>query len=702
MSSLDEIDELLAHAEKQLDLMAEKARLEKALAHSMPRKFEENILAFEKYMPQIAAQFRHYRPKETQMVCSLSGAANLIDNLTGRPLYGDDPVEQSRQQVEEVIENPKYTRLAFSLDEEVENTFIHTKYMHKIHQVFLDAQEELKPLTTIPEHLGSMILFGVGLGYHLRHLVDEITIDHLYICEPNTDWFFTSLYTCDWKYVLETIDDRDGSMYLHLGVSYKQFTGDFINELKDKGSFNAVNSVIYQHYPSNELRLIIERFSQDFHMVTIGWGFFDDGIISIAHDFANAQKKTPLIKKDAKLPHKWQGVPVFIVANGPSFDLAVDAIKEHEGEVVIFSCGSVLPVLLKMGIIPDFHLEVERTKFTYDYFVEFVALEDTKKINFLTANIMHPGCSDLFKWTGMGFKPTEASTIIASDYMDRHVNFAQLKFCNPQVANTALSFACHMGFHEIYLFGTDCGYKDPKYHHAKSSLYYTDDGEEKERMGKLVRAGEIEVDGNFGGKVFSTAFMNTGRFYMEHLLKLYPKRNVFNCSDGVKIEHAAPLLVEDLLLMGNLPDKSEVVEYLKSVQFKEREFTEQDYIDWLAIDKFGEICDELIKFTDKDFKSRSEIAKALMHQVRYLFSYSHSKYRHLYFLLEGSITYIHSVFRMILWGFEDEEKTVETMMEAIKLFNVYMIKAKAKYQRVLDEVDVQECYLMGLLKEGMD
>ncbi|NQZ06906.1 MAG: hypothetical protein HRT35_07065, partial [Algicola sp.] len=190
--------------------------------------------------------------------------------------------------------------------------------------------------------------------------------------------------------------------------------------------------------------------------------------------------------------------------------------------------------------------------------------------------------------------------------------------------------------------------------------------------------------------------------YMEHLLKLYPKRSVYNCSDGVKIEHADPLPVEDLLLMGNLPDKNEVVEYLKSSQFMERKFAEKDYIDWLAIDKFDEICDELVKFLDKDFKSRSEIAKALMYQVRYLFSYSNTKYRHLYFLMEGSITYIHSVFRMILWGFEDEKKTVETMMKAIKLFNVYMEKAKAKYQRVLDEVDDQECYLMGLLKEGMD
>ena len=286
--------------------------------------------------------------------------------------------------------------------------------------------------------------------------------------------------------------------------------------------------------------------------------------------------------------------------------------------------------------------------------------------------------------------------------MDRNENFVQLKFCNPQVANTALSFAIHMGFQDIYLFGTDCGYKDPKYHHSKHSLYYKDDGEEKERMGNLVRVGEIPVEGNFGGTVISTAFMNTGRFYMEHLLKLYPKRHVFNCSDGVKINHADPLPVDDLLLMGGLPDKHEVVNYLKNDLFAERRFTEQEYIDWLALDKFDEIVDEMVSMVDKTFTSRAELATALMHQVRYLFSFSHSRYRHIYFLLEGSITYIHAVFRMILWGLEDEQITLDTMHEAIAVYKIYMTKAKAKYRRVIDEVDVQECYLMGLLKEGME
>ena len=71
-------------------------------------------------------------------------------------------------------------------------------------------------------------------------------------------------------------------------------------------------------------------------------------------------------------------------------------------------------------------------------------------------------------------------------------------------------------------------------------------------------------------------------------------------------------------------------------------------------------------------------------------------------MLEGSLTYVQSVFRMILYGFADEQATVETMNKAIDIFKVYMHEAKKKYQRVLEEVDEQECYLMSMLKEGDD
>jgi len=689
MSVLDEYTALIEEAGQQLDKLTRKHELEQLLSRNMQKTFADNMLAFEKYYPDIAKKFKDYKPESMNFFCAKSGDANILFGKAKAPIYNDDPVQQCKDQVDSAIESPQFTSLSFNLDdgEKGEENFIHAKYLTEIHEIYLKNKEELEPISRMPDHIGGMITFGIGLGYHLPYLVDKITISHLYLCEPDCDLFYASLYTCDWAYVLKVIDDNDGYLYLHLGVSYKEFTSDFLNELRDKGAFNAVNSVLYQHYPSIKLTEIIDNFSKDFHLVAMGWGFFDDGIISLAHDFANAQQNIPVLKKDAVLPKKWRDTPAFIVANGPSLDEAIDTIKAYGDNAIIFSCGSVLPSLLAHGIYPDFHIELERTRLTYDYLYDLIDREAMSKINFLTMNVMHPKCPELFKWTGMGFKPTEPSTIIACDYINNNKDFVQMKMSNPAVANTGMSFACYMGFEEVYLFGVDNGYKDRTHHHSRKSLYYTEEGKEKEDIGNLVRAGEIEVEGNFGEPIISTVFFNTARFYLEKILNIFPKVNCYNCSDGAKIGNTYPLLLENILLANGEINKNDLVEFLKEDAFINRNFSSEEYEGWIAIDIFNEICDKLIEFVDIDFTSRAELVRQLTLQVRYLYSYANTPFRHIYFMLEGSITYVHTLFRLMMFDFADEKATLKCVQEGVEIFKTYLQEAKKKYANVLTEVD---------------
>lgn len=694
---IEEFDTLLQQAQDQINILSNKQKLEQKLQQSMPKVFEENIRAFAKYLPDIAEEFRNYKPRELDLVCSESGHLNVIDPRTGSLLYGQDPVEQSKAQIERLEKKPQFSTLDYNIPEKSLDTFIHTKYLRKLHNRYLGAKKNFEPLKTMPEHLGSAIVFGIGLGYHIKPFLDKTTIDHLYFCEPNRDFFFASLFTCDWKWALEEIDKRDGVIVLNIGVSYETFSADFINEMKHRGAFNSVSTLLYQHYPSKELNEIIHDLNHNFHMIAIGWGFFDDGVISIAHDYHNAKTKLPTLRKEATFPKKWRHMPVFIVANGPSLDIAIEAIKEHKDEVIIFSCGSAIMSLLKQNIIPDFHVALERTKFTFDYYNEFIPKETLQKIGLLTVNVMHPDCSKLFGWTGMAFKAAEPGTTLSSEFIDRNQTYQQLLHCNPVVANTAAAFACYMGFEEVYLMGADGGYKDPQYHHSKSSTYFNADGSEKKEISKLVRAGELKVPGNFCNEVYTTAFFNVGNSQLGYLFKAFKHVNVYNCSDGAKIENTLPLHIEDLLLTNNLPNKNEFLNYIKNETFIRRDFDAEEYERWLAIPEFENICDGLIRFVDKEFTSRAEIATALKLQVRFLYSYGYTKYRHIFFLLDGSLTYVHSIFRMMLYQFEDEEQTVELLNGAFKIFIEYMSEAKTLYQGVLDAQDEQRSYLMGML-----
>jgi len=129
------------------------------------------------------------------------------------------------------------------------------------------------------------------------------------------------------------------------------------------------------------------------------------------------------------------------------------------------------------------------------------------------------------------------------------------------------------------------------------------------------------------------------------------------------------------------------VEFLKEDAFINRNFSSEEYEGWIAIDIFNEICDKLIEFVDIDFTSRAELVRQLTLQVRYLYSYANTPFRHIYFMLEGSITYVHTLFRLMMFDFADEKATLKCVQEGVEIFKTYLQEAKKKYANVLTEVD---------------
>ena len=694
-----ELNDLLSLAQGKVDSLTLQTEKENDLKKSMQLRFKQNLESFEHYFPDLAKKFKYYNPESFSIVCAPSGDANLLDKSSGLPFYGDDPRAHCKEQVNNRMDKPQFTSLSFSQYEDMEIDFLHTVYLDRIYNIYLEAKEKLEPLNTVPEHLGSAIIFGVGLGYHLEYIFEQTMVDTIYVVEPDNDVFYASLYTCNWTQVLKKIDENDGEINLNIGVDYKHFFDDFTNAMRHRGMFNSVNTWLYQHYPSIELSHLIDEFRNNFHVLSTGWGFFDDGILALNHDYHNLKRNTPFLKKHAEVPAKARSMPVYLVGNGPSLDEAIDLIRENQEQVIIISCGSAINPLLKTGIIPDFHVSMERTSVTYEYFEHFVDLDALKKINFLTLNTMYPKVADLFKWTGMAFKPIEPSTCMYVDYIDKNTHFKNLVMSTPMVSNAALSYSLYMGFDNIYLFGIDCGYKDPKYHHSKDSLYYNDDGEEKDKLGKVIRTGEIVVEGNFEPEVYSTVFMDTAKRHLEGLIEHFKRADVHNCSDGAKIKGAYPLRPDMVLMEPVAMSKHDLLDYIRDEMFMPRPFDEEEYIRYMDYDGFNQIVDEMIAFVNKRFDSRAEAADALRQQIRVLFSVAHTYQRHIYMCLEGTMVYVQSVFRLIMYGFKDEQKMLDVLKDATDLYIEFMEKAKLKYANTFTKDHNVNSYLTDLFNE---
>lgn len=675
----------ISEIEQTLNSISQKQQNEDEFVDKANTTFDTNIIAFEKYFPEIAEKFSSHQPSSKfNLFLNPNGTANFIDYDTGVPIYSDDPDIQSKKQVKNMLENPIQGKVDHSQLEFLKNEtgFIHIDLMTDIGCIYNETQRDLEPTKQISEYIPSAIIFGVGLGYYLNYFFDSFDAAYISIFEPNEDYFFASLFTFDWADFLSKIDESGGYLYFSIGVPEQEMYEALHSRAADIGAFSVASALFFQHYPSEAVNKLISEFKGNYHQFFMGWGFFDDALLSVAHSVCNSLKSINLLKPSQKISEKHNQYPIFIVANGPSLDNDIEVIKNLKDKVIIVACNSATTSLLKQGITPDFHVALERTKATEDFLTAFIPEQTRQKINLLVLNVMYPNVLDLFGWCGVALKGNEAGTSLfhISEFLNKGQITSTIGFSNPLVGNTALSFFGSMEFKNIYLFGADNGYKDPNHHHSKGSYYYSGEGETIHAPLKM--GGELIVPGNFGGDIITDHFMHTGKVQMERFLesKLDAGISCFNCSDGTAIKGSIPLRSDDILLDKFSFSKSEVIENIKNQPFSKLD-NNISLTDYLDFDEFEQLCNTMVEILNGPILNRTEALKQLLESLRYLFSFkNHPRYTHLYLLLEGESLYVTSVLISLLYNFGDEKTIVPYYEKAKTLWRDFIADAPQQYR----------------------
>ena len=671
--------------EAQLKGISEKDKREALFAEEANKRFENNINAFKKYFPKIATKFLSHQPSEKfNLFLNENGTANFVDYDTGVPLYGEDPLAQSKSQIEQMLKNPIMGKVDHGRVEFLKNetNFVHIDLMKSIGRVYNNASQNLGENKAVDERVPSAIIFGVGLGYYLNNFFDKFIADYISIFEPNEDYFFASLFTFDWRAFLQKVDDSGCFLYFAIGVSESEMYEAIYDRANKIGAFSVASALFFQHYPSESVNKLIAEFKGNFHQFFMGWGFFDDALLSIAHTVENSHKPVNLLKPENKISPDFNQFPIFIVSNGPSLDKDIEVIKKYQKDVIVVACNSATTSLLQHNIVPDFHVALERTKATEDFLLAFVPEQTRQEINLLVLNVMYPGVLDLFGWCGVALKGNEAGTSLfhITEYLKNNRITKTIGFSNPLVGNTALSFFGSMEFKNIYLFGADNGYKDPNHHHSKGSYYYS--GEGKTIHAPLKMGGELVVPGNFGGEVITDHFMHTGKVQMERFLesKLGTGLNCYNCSDGTAIKGSMPLLSEDIFIESTNVSKHEVISFIKAEPFKslEQNINLEEFLDF---DEFEQLCNVMAEILDSEINNRADALQQLLKSLRYLFSFkNHPRFTHLYLLLEGESLYVTSVLISLLYNFGDDKEIIPYYQEAKELWKDFILEAPNQYR----------------------
>ncbi len=530
--------------------------------------FQRNMALFKKFAPSIYDEYINYQPQRLRLSLDADKHINLVNTDSGTFVYGQDPQEFCQQQVEHYIKKPSFYKVNFSAPSE--RYFFQLPLISKVLNKF-DCFKSIQ--ANLDNPVGVLVVNGCGLGYHIGKLLNRIEVRNLVIFDPHKDSFYASLHTMDWAPIIEYFYRPGKLLKLFIGMNEADTMISLRLMTNRVGQHNISNTYIYTHLASKETEAFTDILFKQFHLTLTGTGFLEDEQVSFAHTLDNLGENIPVLnnqKPTQKLP------PAFVVGNGPSLDKLLPFLRENIDKAIIFSCGSTTGTLYKEGITPDFHVEMERIGNTTKRIKNGTDETYRANIHMLALNTVAPESMKLFPKRFMAKKVNDPGEYLIDYAFGEKLPY--LNICNPTCTNTGLAYALHMGFKEIYLLGVDLGMKDAEKHHASSSQYYTEDKEKLPNFSESEKRVNIEVDGNFGGKIYTTANLDTSRANMEIAIRTNPTANVYNLNDGAKINGAITLEVNKASLTGTAP-KHGVVAQLEAICFSQQNQSKKYTVD---------------------------------------------------------------------------------------------------------------------------
>lgn len=475
--------------------------------------------------------------------------------INGVRYYGVDARLYADRHLESFIASPGVAESSLP-GATTELTPTHVRFLKKYDESLRRANISVS-LNRARSESASLVFFGIGLGFHFEKFLNIINCRKLILIEPEPLFFIMSLYFIDWK---ELLVKRKLEVVF---IFEKNPETAFSMMRNNMHYFNVgIQQVIYhsKHYSSEYTDNLVRHFNNNWNYIFDGLGYYDDEKRMLNNHLLNSycdvwrlcdQRKQSLI------------YPAVIIGAGPSLNRDIPWLIENQGKVVIFSGGSALPTLLKNGIIPDFHVEIENISLNFDLLAPLVEKYNLKETVLICSSTMDPAAARLFPRRMWYMR----EGVMASHIFD--VGQTTLIWQNPTVVNTATAAACALGFRDVMLLGADFGTRDPKVHHSADSFYdYHDELKTVEfKFPETTKA-------NFGGKAFTNTHYLNGIKYLKILKSHFRVVQFSNLSDGAEIPgfFAKPssrvkidaLINDKHALITKLYDQSGVMDWLQA------------------------------------------------------------------------------------------------------------------------------------------
>ncbi|WP_310736313.1 6-hydroxymethylpterin diphosphokinase MptE-like protein [Pseudoalteromonas sp. SR43-5] len=633
-----------------------------------------NLELLKEKMPNVYNTFKNFEVENLGVALDEFGQVNLINN--NEFTYREPPSELAVKQVELFLQEPAYHHYGIAHESDEHNHFKHSTVLKKIYNNRVEAVGSELPKPTNEERLDFICFFGAGLGYQIEELIRKKKLLNVFLFEPNNAVFYAMLHCVELRPLFEHCTNQGGTFSLCIGGNEYNAVNEISTLLNKQGHFNLSLMYFFKHYDSPLMDKVAEKIKEVAHRWHSGWGFFEDEIIGISHTISNLKLQFPVLKKANTFKNCIKEAPVFIVANGPSLDLAIDFLKANKEDIIIISCGTALKALLVNDIKPDMHIEMERVAIL-DEFVRVVERTDEVNIklndlNIIALNTVYHGILSRFKAAFLLNKVNDAGGCLIKG-LDKESKYSRPFYTNPTVTNAAVAVAVELGFELLYFIGMDFGFVSEKYHHSKHSIFFDKDFKHKERFDGLMK-NERYVKGNFRDRVGTTNTFDSSKSNVELLLQEQTHVKAFNTSDGAFIQNTEAKDITDVKISKKLIDKNSKVKELLCNASSSKGLAVSDVL--LQINdvqlKTKHTLEQLLSFTSIYFDTRENLSSAFLAQNKMLLEIQ-NKDEMTFWLVQGSFKYFQAYIMSNIYYYSNQGKRTEFMNTSIDIFHQHIV-----------------------------
>jgi len=505
---------------------------------------DANVKAFEKHSSHFASKLKSVSNPQSKLV---KNSQNEFDiEFRGTRLYGKSAVQYAMEQTSDITKSTGVHQLLINPPD---STNLDDESNVSGYRIVRRASESGINFLTRPSdpRCFHLVVFGIGLGFHLPALAEKTECRHLICVEPTIEFAYHSLFVFDWAGFLDEMEAEKRHLCFVDPPSATQISEDVRDNVRFINPAFVDGILFFKSYFSSVMSSALDILLRDRDTIGTGLGFLEDEIDMVRNSYRNlANFNGRHYKARERMIH----IPVFIIGGGPSLDNDLEFIRKSQDRAIIISCGTALRILLKNRITPDFQVEMENVP-AVTHLMEILSKEhDLGTINLVASSTVDPGVSPYFRETIYYFRASLASFPLFNQGMD-----TMLTYATPTVSNLGVSFAQSIGCRTFYFFGIDLGARDAAKHHADDAPYNHGEVE----FNTLI---DVPHAGNFGGTVLTEMVYQWARQTIELAISYKSSgRKYYNCSDGCRIDLAIPVLSSSIELP-EAPDKQQVLQDL--------------------------------------------------------------------------------------------------------------------------------------------